>query len=126
MASHALLLCNVLMKCARLGSVASTFATSAAVLIGGGSLTADSCGYACGAWSNVGGGVTILGDGVGDGDNDSEGVGVEPVECYFPAGWEKDNIKGKGTRVSNLTDEKEAAPRSQLPLWAGDAGASAR
>ena len=108
MASHALLLCNVLMKCARFGSVASTFATSAAVLIGGGSLTADSCGYACGTWSNVGGGVTILGDGVGDGDNDSEGVGVEPVECYFPAGWEKDNIKGKGARVSNLTDEKEA------------------
>jgi len=87
MASHALLLCNVLMKWARFASMAaSAFATAAAVLIGGGSLTADSCGYECGAWSNVGGGVTILGDGVGDGDNDSEGVGVEPVECCSPAG----------------------------------------
>jgi hypothetical protein len=86
MASHALLLCNVLMKWARFGSVASAFATAPAVLIGGGSLTAGSCGYPCGAWSNVGGGVAILGDGVGDGDNDSEGVGVEPVECYSRPG----------------------------------------
>ena len=84
MASHALLLCNVLMKWARFASVASTFTTAAAVLIDEGSLTADSCGYACGAWSNVGGGVVSLDDGIGDGDNDSEGVGVEPVECYFP------------------------------------------
>ena len=86
MASHALLLCNVLMKWARFASVASVFATAPAGLIGGGSLTADSCGYGCGAWSNIGGGVATLGDGVGDGDNDSEGVGVEPVECYSPAG----------------------------------------
>ena len=89
MASHALLLCNALRKWARFASAASAFA-AAAVLIGGGSLTADSCGYGCGAWSNVGGGVTILGDGTGDGDNDSEGVGVEePVECCFPAVREK-------------------------------------
>jgi len=89
MASQALLLCNVLRKWARFASAASAFATAAAVLIGGGSLTADSCGYGCGVWSNVGGGVTILGDGVGDGDNDSEGVGVEePVECCSAAGGE--------------------------------------
>jgi hypothetical protein len=74
MASQALLLCNVLMKRARFGSVASAFAAPAVPV------TADSCGYACGVWSSVGGGVASLGDGVGDGDNDSEGV--EPLECY--------------------------------------------
>ena len=74
MASHALLLCNVLMKWARFGSVASAFAIPTAILIGEGSLTAHSCGYACGAWSNVGGGVAGLGNGTGDGENHSEGV----------------------------------------------------
>jgi hypothetical protein len=75
MASHALLLCNALMKWLRFGSAASA---ALAVLIAEGSPTADSCGYAFGAWSSVGGGVVGLGDGVGDGDEDSEGV--EPVE----------------------------------------------
>jgi len=91
MASQALLPCNVLMKRARFGSVASAFAAPA-VLIGGGSVTADSCGYGCGVWSSVGGGVASLGDGVGDGDNDSEGV--EPLECYSRG---KSNIKRKNT-----------------------------
>ena len=65
------------MKWLRFGSAASA---ALAVLIAEGSPTADSCGYAFGAWSSVGGGVAGLGDGVGDGDEDSEGV--EPVECY--------------------------------------------
>ena len=37
-------------------------------------------GYTCDVWSNVSG-VTILGDGAGDGDNDSEGIGIKPIEC---------------------------------------------
>jgi len=49
-------------------------------LVTGESPSACSCEYACGEWSIVSGGVAILGDGVGDGDNDS--VGVELVECY--------------------------------------------
>ena len=40
-------------------------------------------GYTCDVWSNAGG-VTILSDGVGDGDKDTEGVGIKPVECNFP------------------------------------------
>ena len=80
------------MKRARFVSVASAFA-GPAVFIGGGSMAADSCGYACGAWSSVGGGVASLGDGVGDGDNDSEGV--EPLECYSRE--VKHDIKGKNT-----------------------------
>lgn len=67
------------MKRARFRSAASAFAPPV-VLIGGESAPADSCGYGCEVWSSVGGGVASLGDGVGDGDNDSEGV--EPLECY--------------------------------------------
>jgi len=78
MASQALLLCNVLMKWPRFGSAASAFVAPPGVLIGGGSEAARSCGYAWEACSSVGGGVASLGDGVGDGDNDSEGV--EPLE----------------------------------------------
>ena len=80
--------------------------------------TAGSCGY---AWSGIGGGVTSRGDGVGDGDNDSEGV--ELVECYTPA-MHRD-IKGKGHVSVVLTDEKEAAPRLACTM-AGGTGASAR
>jgi hypothetical protein len=81
MASHALLLCKVLMKWARFGSAGSRLA-AVAVLVTPESPTAASCGYACGAWSSIGGGVANRGDGDGDGDNDSGGV--ELVECYSP------------------------------------------
>jgi hypothetical protein len=80
-ASHALLLCKVVRKWAHFASAASEFA-AIAVLVTPESPTADSCGYACGAWSSIGGGVASRGDGVGEGDNDSEGV--ELVECYSP------------------------------------------
>lgn len=53
------------------------------------------------------------GDGDGDGDNDSGGV--ELVECYSPGSCaSEERHKRKGTRVSSLTDEKEAAPRAIL------------
>jgi len=54
-------------------------------------------GYAGNVWSSAGG-VSGLGDGVGEGDNDSGGV--EQVECYTPAEQrtvEKKHIKGKNT-----------------------------
>jgi hypothetical protein len=78
-ASHALLLCNVLMKWARFASAAASAFAAVAALVTPESSTAASCGYACGAWSSIGGGVANRGDGDGDGDNDSEGV--ELVEC---------------------------------------------
>jgi hypothetical protein len=58
-----------------------------------------------------------LGDGVGEGDNDSGGV--EPAECYAGARQKK---RQKRTRVSNLTRIRKAAPRPA----AGGTGASAR
>jgi len=73
-ASHALLLCNVVRKWARFGSAASAGFVAAPALVTG----ECSDGYACEAWSKVSGGVASLGDGVGDGDKDSGGV--EPVE----------------------------------------------
>ena len=92
-ASQALLLCNVVRKWARFGSVASGLA-AIAVLVTPDSPTAGSCGYACGAWSSIGGGVASRGDGVGDGDNDSGGV--ELVECYTPGNAPaRRDIKGK-------------------------------
>jgi len=121
-ASHALLLCKVVRKWARFGSAASGFA-AIAVLVTPDSPTAGSCGYACGAWPSIGGGVASRGDGVGDGDNDSEGV--ELVEFYPPGNAPARRHKRKGTRVSRLTDEKEAAPRPACTM-AGGAGASAR
>ncbi len=76
--------------------------------------SAASCGYACGAWPSIGGGVASRGDGDGDGDNDSDGV--ELVECYSQGNRtsEKRHKRKEGTRVSSLTDEKEAAPRAIL------------
>jgi hypothetical protein len=79
-ASHARLLCNVARKRARLGSAGSAF-TDVAVVVTGESPIVGPCGYACRVWSSAGG-VSGLGDGVGEGDNDSGGV--EPVECYTP------------------------------------------
>jgi len=73
MASHALLLCKVVRKCARFASATASADAPIAVLITPESLTADSCAYPCGAWSSSGG-VASRGDGVGDGDSDSEGV----------------------------------------------------
>jgi hypothetical protein len=92
MASHALLLCKVVRKWARFASAAASALASIAVLITPEPLTADSSG----AWSSSGG-VASRGDGVGDGDNDSEGV--ELVECYSPGNVPKH--KRKGTRVSS-------------------------
>jgi len=74
MASHALLLCSVLMKWVRFRSAAASGFAAVAVLVTSESPTAASCGYACGAWSSIGGGVANRGDGDGDGDNDSGGV----------------------------------------------------
>ena len=79
-ASHALLLCKVLMKWVRFRSAAASGFAPVAVLVTPESPTAASCGYACGACSTIGGGVANRGDGDGDGDNDSGGV--ELVECY--------------------------------------------
>lgn len=45
--------------------------------------TPGSSPWGCGVCSSGSGGVASLGDGVGEGDNDSEGV--EPVECYARA-----------------------------------------
>jgi hypothetical protein len=113
MASHALLLCNVLMKWVRFRSAAASGFAAVAVLVTPESPSAASCGYACGAWSSIGGGVVNRGDGDGDGDNDSGGV--ELVECYSPGNCTSGKRhKRKGTRVSSLTDEKEAAPRAIL------------
>jgi len=64
----------------------------------GESPSACSCEYACGEWSIVSGGVAILGDGVGDGDKDSEGVelvewvklrreGPYACGCVCDCGW---------------------------------------
>ena len=121
MASHALLLCKVLMKWPRFGSAAASGFGAVAVLVTPESTTAAaSCGYECGAWSSIGGGVINRGDGDGDGDKDSGGV--ELVECYSPSiCTSKRRQKRKGTRVSSLTDEKEAAPRAILRYgrWRG-------
>jgi hypothetical protein len=78
-ASHALLLCNVVRKWSRFASGASGF-DAAAAFVTEESPTAGSDGHAWGGWSNASGGVAIPGDGVGDGDIESGGV--EPVECY--------------------------------------------
>ena len=49
--------------------------------------TSGSSPCECGAWSSGSGGVVSLGDGVGEGDNDSGGV--EPAECYAGARQKK-------------------------------------
>jgi len=45
-----------------------------------GSTTLGSIPCRCEVWPSGGGGVVSLGDGVGEGDNDSGGV--EAAECY--------------------------------------------
>lgn len=110
-ASHALLLCNVVRKCARFASAASA---AVPALVTEESPTAGSDGYACGAWSKVSVGVAGLGDGVGDGDKDSEGV--EPVECYT------DDIKGN---VLVIDDSKKSGAPAGCAMAKGT-GASAR
>lgn len=62
------------MKWVRFGSAAASGFAAVAVLVTLESPAAASCGYACGAWSSIGGGVANRGDGDGDGDNDSGGV----------------------------------------------------
>jgi hypothetical protein len=99
------------MKWACFASAAASGFAAVAVLITSEAPTAASCGYACGAWSSIGGGVVNRGD--GDGDNDSGGV--ELVECYSPGSCTSEKIqKRKGTCVSSAADEKEAAPRAIL------------
>ena len=108
------------MKWARFASAAASEFVAVAVLITSEVPTAAACGYACGAWSNIGGGVANRGDGDGDGDNDSGGV--ELVECYSPGNCTSEKRhKRKGTRVSSAADEKEAAPRAILRYgrWRG-------
>ena len=112
-ASHALLLCNVARKRARSVQAASGPVTMVVVaFVIEESTTPGSSPCECGAWSSGGsGGVASLGDGVGEGDNDSGGV--EPAECYADA---RQHV------LVNLTRIMKAAPRPA----AGGTGASAR
>jgi hypothetical protein len=108
------------MKWVRFRSAAASGFPAVVVLVTPESPTAASCGYACGAWSTISGGVANRGDGDGDGDNDSGGV--ELVECYSPGNCTSEKRqKRKGTRVSSQADEKEAAPRAILHYgrWRG-------
>ena len=108
------------MKWVRFRSAAASGFAAVAVLVTPESPIEAACGYACGAWSSIGGGVANRGDGDGDGDNDSEGV--ELVECYSPGICTREKRqKRKGTRVSSEADEKEAAPRAILRYgrWRG-------
>lgn len=77
-ASHALLLCNVARKRARSVQAESGPVTMVVVVFVIESTTPGSSPCGCGAWSRGSGGVVSLGDGVGEGDNDSGGV--EPAE----------------------------------------------
>ena len=76
------------------------------------STTPGSSPCECGVWSSGSGGVASLGDGVGEGDNDSGGV--EPAECYADAR----TTKKKKTRVSYSDNDNESGAPASL-RWHG-------